>query len=340
MSAIVALYHLDGHPVARADVDRMLAALRHRGRDGSGAWSDGPVGLGHRMLWTTPESLAERLPASDRRSGLVITADARVDNREELAEALGLSDRLVELADSALILAAYERWGDRVVDHVLGDYAFAIWDPRERTLFCARDPLAAKHFYYYHLPGRVFALASEIKALLALPFVPRELNELMVAHHLLPVYDDKVSTFYRDVLRLPADRVMTVGPRGIETRPSWSPDCARELRLRSDADYEEAFREVFGEAVRCRMRSAYPVGSMLSGGLDSSSVTVVAGQIASAEGARPVKTFSSVWPSIVAVDPRIDERRDETCSSRKYRCRGDRESGCRPSGPESANGSR
>ena len=310
MSAILGIFYLDGRPAEEATLRRMLPTLSHRGPDGSGLWVGDSIGLGHLMLWTTPESTKERLPYADRDSGLVITSDARVDNRDELLQLFNRSGRPAEeVSDSYLILRAYERWGTRCVEKLVGDYAFCIWNPREQQLFCARDPFATKHFYYYHRPGVAFAFASEIKALLSLPFVPNEINELAVAYHLLPIYDDKSITFYKGISRLPASQCLTIRRSGIAFSPSWKPDLSRELRLRSDDEYAEAFREVFQEAVSCRLRSCFPVGSMLSGGLDSSSVTCVAGQLLARQGNGPLKTFSAVWPSLADAHPKIDERR-------------------------------
>jgi asparagine synthase (glutamine-hydrolysing) len=310
MSAVVGIFYLDGKPVTEIELERMLDCLLHRGSDGSGTWKDGAVGLGHRMLWTTPESLHERLPLVDGSAELVVTADARIDNRDELIRLLEISSRPAEqIADSQVILAAYEKWGERCVDRLLGDFAFAIWDQRKQSLFCARDPLGVKHFYYYFGPNRVFVFASEIKALMCLPFVPRQLNELSIASHLLPVYDDKASTFYKEILRLPACNSMTVDRNGIRFLPGWSPDLAREIKLRSNEEYSDAFRELFTESVRCRLRSAFPVGSMLSGGLDSSSITCVAGKLLASQGKGPLHTFSAIWPSIAAISPKIDELR-------------------------------
>jgi asparagine synthase (glutamine-hydrolysing) len=159
----------------------MVDILAHRGPDGAGAWSEESVGLGHRMLHTTPESLNEKLSLVDDRRGLVLTADARLDNRDELITALGFGGRpCEELTDSELILGAYKRWGERCPERLLGDFAFAIWDRRRQELFCARDHIGVKPFYY-HRAGKLFVFASEIKALLCVPEVPRRLNEVRVA---------------------------------------------------------------------------------------------------------------------------------------------------------------
>ncbi len=314
MSAISGVYCLDGRPVERTDIERMVASLTHRGPDGAGIWptapNQGPVGLGHRILWTTPESLSERLPVANRTDELVLTADARIDNREELITALDLTDRPPqEIADSQLILAAYEKWGEHCPEHLLGDFAFAIWDRRRQKLFCARDPMGVKPFYYHHCPGRIFVFASEIKALFCLPDVPRQLNEVRVADHLARIFEDKVITFYRDILRLPAAHSLTVGRGETQLRSYWSLDLSREVRLSSDEEYAEAFREIFTETIRCRLRSDFPVGSTLSGGLDSSSIACTARKLLAVEGERRLHTFSAIFPGLPEVDlPKIDER--------------------------------
>ena len=295
MSAIVGLFYRDGRPVDRRVLERMGASLAHRGPDKSGVWSDGNTGLGHRMLWTTPESLREELPLAHSSGNLVITADARIDNRDELLSALGLTDRpKEEISDSELILGAYEKWGEDSPKKLVGDFAFAIWDRRKKLMYCARDHIGAKPFYYY-LSDKVFAFASEVEALLCIPEVPRRLNEARVADLLVHNIAEKTSTFYEDILRLVPAHSLSVSPHKTAVRRYWAPDAFRELRLRSDEEYAEAFYEVFAEAVRCRVRSAFPVGSELSGGLDSSSVACVARDLLLEEGGRRLHTFSAVY---------------------------------------------
>jgi len=310
MSAIAGIYYLDEQPVDCAAVGRMVDILAHRGSDASGIWSEGAVGLGHRMLWTTPESLHEQLPLVNQTSDLVITADARIDNRDELIVALSLSDRPSgKITDSQLILASYEKWGDRCPEKLLGDFAFGIWDGSRQRLFCARDPMGVKPFYYYR-SNRVFVFASEIKALLSLPEVPRQLNEVKVAYHLSLLFEDQTITFYQDILRLPAAHSITVGCAETQIRLYWSLDPSREVRLHSDQEYAEAFREIFTEAVRCRLRSAFPVGSTLSGGLDSSSIACTARKLLAELGSQHLHTFSAIFPNLPKEDLRlIDERR-------------------------------
>ncbi len=295
------VFHPDGRSVAGPELERMVESLAHRGPDGSGAWCHGPVGLVHRMLWTTPESLHEVLPLVCGGGELAITADARLDNREELIRVLEIRRPAAEVTDSELILAAYDRWGAACPQHLLGDFAFAIWDGKRHRLFCARDPFGVRPFYYY-AGGTLFAFASEIKALLCLPSVPRKLNEARVADFLTSQFEDRTITFYEGILRLPPGHSASITREEVRLASYYALDPSRELRLESSEAYAEGFREIFTEAVRCRMRSAFPVGSLLSGGLDSSSVTCVARRIRAGSGHLP--TFSAVFNESAECDER------------------------------------
>ena len=149
MSGIGGIYQVDSRAVNREDLECLAEALAHRGPDGSGLWHQGPVGLVQRLLWTTPESCQEKLPLVSRTEDLVLTADARLDNRQELIGVLGLDHRPSgEITDSELILAAYERWGEECPQHLVGDFAWVLWDGRHQTLFAAWDHFGAKPFYH------------------------------------------------------------------------------------------------------------------------------------------------------------------------------------------------
>jgi asparagine synthase (glutamine-hydrolysing) len=307
MSAVTGIYRTDGQSVTRHDVDRMASALVHRGPDGIGTWSDGPAGFGHHALWTTPESRHERQPIVSR-EGNVITANARLDNRRELIEALGVTCSCVtEPGDAELILRAYERWGEACAQKLIGDFAFAVWDNRNQRLFCARDHIGVKPLYYFQAPA-AFLFASEIKALLTSPMVPYRLNPMRVADHLMGLFTDQGATFFRDIYRLPAGHTLTVSRAGMRMQRYWALDSTRELTLGSDEAYAEAFREHLAEAVRCRLRGNHPAGSLLSGGLDSSSIVAMARRVRGA-AAGPLDTFTAIFPGLPADDlRRIDER--------------------------------
>ncbi|NTU85425.1 MAG: hypothetical protein HGA45_39740 [Chloroflexales bacterium] len=273
----------------------MVDALAHRGPDGSGLWVDGPLGLGHRMLWTTSESHHEQLPLTSRCGGYIITADARIDNRDALIARLRLNDRPREqIGDSEIILAAYTHWGERCPQHLLGDFAFAIWDARRRQLFCARDYLGVKPLYYF-ASDQLIALASEVGPLLTLAEVPRRLDEGRVAEYLISRLEGESdsNTFYAHIRRLPGGSWLAVGPEATAQRRYRGFEHLAPLTLRTDAEYVEAFRDVFDQAVRCRLRSAAPLGAMLSGGVDSTAIVCLAERAYAREGRR-LPTFSMV----------------------------------------------
>lgn len=304
MSGILGVYHPDDRAVKREHLIEMSATIAHRGPDGLDFWCQENVGLGHLMLWTTPESLEEKLPFSDNNGNYVITADARIDNREELISLLKLENRTSSIADSEIVLAAYQKWGQDCPSKLLGDFAFAIWNSTTKSLFCARDHFGVKPFYYLYQPEVGFVFASEIKALFVYPGVKRQLNRAQIADFLELDFSDRVTTSYKNILRLPPAHYCIVSSQGFKAERYWSLDPHREIKLNSDREYAEAFKEIFTEAVRCRLRSAFPVGSHLSGGLDSSSVTCVARKLLSEQNNLPLHTFSNIFDDVIECDER------------------------------------
>lgn len=304
MSGIMGVQNLNNQPVSYQDLEKMVDILAHRGPDSADIWVEESVGFGHRMLWTTPESLIEKLPLVHPAGNLVITADARIDNREELIPLLQLPERPIEkITDSEFILAAYEKWGESCPEHLLGDFAFAIWDKRQETLFCARDHFGVKPFCYYYQPGKTFIFASEIKALLGLPQIPRRLNEVRIADYLALMMEDKAITTYQEIFRLPPAHSMVIHQSGLNIWSYWQLE-QRELRLESDEAYAAEFRKIFTEAVRCRLRSAFAIATHLSGGLDSSAVTCIARNLLNQEEKTPLHTISTIFDKV----PECDER--------------------------------
>ncbi|MCB0129884.1 MAG: hypothetical protein KDD78_03515 [Caldilineaceae bacterium] len=297
MSGIGGLFNQDGAPVQQADVAAMVEMLRRRGPDGADIWRRDVIALGQSRLFTTPEAARESMPLTVPGSGCVIVADARLDNRAEVATALALSEQLADLGDGELILHAYLVWGADCVDHLLGDFAFAVWDSHRQTLFCARDHFGVRPFYYHHTPGRFFAFASEPRAILVLPQTPYRINPGRIADFLVSQLEgiDKTSTFFDQVYRLPPAHTLTVTPQGMATRRYWTLEPGAELHLASDDDYTDAFLEVFTQAVQCRLRGDR-VGSMLSGGMDSGSIVAVARAQFALAGRGPLPTFSAVAP--------------------------------------------
>ncbi len=303
MSAITGIFRRDGSSVNHAEIKNMNDNLSHRGRDGSKIWFEGPVALGHQMLHTTAESINEELPYEDDNNRLVITADARIDNRRDLSEKLCIKD-VKDVPDSFFILKAYEKWGDKCPEKLLGDFCFVIWDKDKEILFCARDHMGVKPFYYY-MSDESFFFATEMKALFSIPEVPCELNELKIAFYLMQVSTDKKLTFYKDICRLSAASSLTIGKNSTEIDKYWKVDPESQIIMDSDEDYIQAFSDIFAEAVNCRLRSALPLGFELSGGLDSSSVVCMARNILNNNPNTiqdDINTFSMIFKDFPNVD--------------------------------------
>mgnify|MGYP002761819046 CR=1 FL=1 len=304
MSGIAGIYHLDGRPVDE-EIDRMVGAMEHRGPDGIHTWREGPVGLGHCLLQTTPEDRYESLPLVDRTGSYVVTADARIDNRRALIGTLtppAPDGRPV--TDTEIILEAYKRWGRDCPKKLLGAFSFCVWDAREQYLFCARDHFGVKPLYYCQLHEQLFAVASEVKSLLQIEAVPQTLNEMRIADQLGYFGGDKESTYFKSIRRIPPAHAKTVGKAQSDSIEYWSLDPGRTLNLDSREDYAEAFRELFTTAVSDRMRSQAPIGCMLSGGLDSSSVACAAHQVRDKQADDRIRTISCVFDET----PESDER--------------------------------
>ena len=297
MSGICGIIALDGANPTKGQIAAMTAPLERRGPDGTHHWLGGPVALGHTLLATTPEALVEVLPLTDPATGCTITADVRLDNREELIPALGLVSETRVIGDGELILRAYLAWGEACLDHFLGDFAFAIWDPRTARLFCGRDHIGMRQLIYCHVPGRLFAFATEPRAILTHPDVPRRINEGRIADFIIDLEGiNYSSTFFEDLFRLPPAHCLILDASGLSIRRYWTLEPGPELQLGSDQAYAEAFLEVFTKAVSCRLRSAGPMGAMLSGGMDSGSIVAVASRLLAVGDQGALRTFSAVGP--------------------------------------------
>ncbi|MBK9669164.1 asparagine synthase-related protein [Thermomonas sp.] len=308
MSGIAGFIQLDAAPVDPARIDAMLATMRRRGPDRRQTWVGANAALGQALLATTPESLAETQPWRHPGSGCVVVSDSRLDNRPQLLHALAIDLPADQVGDAALLHAAWQRWGEGCADRLRGDFAFAIWDPRKQALFCARDPMGVRPFAYHLQPDRLFVFASSAKTVVAQGNVPNDLDQARVADALFGETEgvDATATFYRSVSRLPPAHWLRVAGGRLTISRYWQPLHDRPGWLPThEADWIEAQREQLDRAVRRRLRSHRPVGSMLSGGLDSSSVVVLA---AAACGARGLPAFP-VYSAIDSSDSHCAETR-------------------------------
>lgn len=299
MSAIGGLVYFDGRTAEPEALAAASARLHRRGPEAGGAWQAGPAALTQHVLFTTPESLAERGPLVSPDGAVVITADARLDNRADLCRELGVRDE--GQPDAALIAAAYDRWEADCAAHLLGDFAVALWDTRRQQVFAMRDVMGVRPFFYYH-GGGLFAWASDVQALRLMPGVPSRLNEARLADYITGGVD-LTQSFFAGLLRLPPAHTLTASAAGVKLNRYWDVLEVRDTRQANDDAYAAGFRERLTEAVRARVRSAYPVGSMLSGGLDSTSVVCLARPMLAERGQR-LHTYSMLFDAAPASDER------------------------------------
>ena len=223
MSAIAGVFSRRGAPRNPGEIDRMLTVMASRGPDGTDTWTRDAVTLGHGALHATPESVTETMPLMDPATGNVIVADVRLDNRSELIAALRLDDTpAADLGDGRLLLDAYREWGDRCVSHLLGDFAFAIWDERRRQLFLARDHFGVKPLTY-HCSERLVAFASDSRSVVVLEHVPTAINRDRVLDYLVDATEwiDTESTFFAGVSRLPPAHSLSITASNQRLRRYW-----------------------------------------------------------------------------------------------------------------------
>ncbi len=307
MSGIAGLYFFDRKPVDSLTIQRIADSIAHRGPDGVNSLHLDGVALIHCLLKATPESLFERQPLKDSGSGITVIADARIDNRLELQKLIQIKNTIKgQIPDSLLILEAYKKWGQECPAHLIGDFAFALWDEQNRQLFCARDHIGARPFYYYQ-SDKFFAFSSEIKAILTLQDVPRTINDNRVADCLQLLVGNNTETFYKKIFRLEPATALIVAPTKFSTRRYWDYNHKYTVKRKNNDEYAQEFREIFIEAVRCRLRTLSPVGCTMSGGLDSSSVACAAGRIIKNS---LLHTFSFNFPDLPESElAKIDERK-------------------------------
>jgi asparagine synthase (glutamine-hydrolysing) len=286
MSTIAGMLRFDGRPVSRRELERAANALRAHGPDRSDVAVSGNAGFAHVLMRMTPEDRDDHQPFRSA-SGAMITADLRLDNRGDLLARLGISPRdAINWPDSRVVLNGWETFGDRVWPMLRGPFAVAIWDANSRTLTLARDHIGL-NVVMWHRNEHFFAFATMPNGLFALDDVPRRLSEEKFADFLVLNHAEHTTTIYKDIFRVAPAHVMQIDAQGRVTHSRyWSPRDIPAIRYRTDQDYADGLRERLDVAVRRQMRSAHPVGCLLSGGLDSSSVAALAARVLAESGQR------------------------------------------------------
>jgi asparagine synthase (glutamine-hydrolysing) len=267
----VGIFHRDSAPIERALLQSLVDFLAYRGPDARETWMETSIGLGHTLLRTTRESFTERQPAVYE-GRYWITADARLDGRAELLAEL---DRIGHsVPDSELILRAYVKWGSACVEHLRGDFSFAIWDSCNKRLFCARDQFGIKPFYYASV-GQVFVFSNTLNCVRKYPTVSGRLNDLAISDFLLfDMIREPGATSFADIHRLPPAHFLVCEQGSISVRRYWTLPVSALHRKRSSECVEE-FRELLDQAVADRL-GTNRVGVLMSGGLDSTTVAASA----------------------------------------------------------------
>src|ERR1700689_3006030 len=292
MSAIAGIWSFDGGISVSSACHDMLQALSVYGTDDCAQFSGPSVAMGRRLLRLLPEDGFDRQPLS---AGAVssLVADVRLDNREELGAKLGLSrEETIVMADSDVLLAAWQHWREQCVDHLSGAFSFAVWNEQEQHLFLARDHTGECPLFYAST-ANCFAFASMPKGLHPLPFVGAEVDEDYVAHYLMLVTTPVERTIFHNIKNLPPGHALSIHRDKKKLWRHWRTEQLGELRLGSPDEYLECFRERFDRAVRVRLRTRGRIGAQPSGGLDSGAVAATAARLLGVEG-REITCFTAV----------------------------------------------
>jgi asparagine synthase (glutamine-hydrolysing) len=297
MGAICGIVNTADGTVSLEQGNSMLDELRIYKLDDISDIFVGNAFFGCGIQYITPQSLNEALPFHDKEAGLAITADAIIDNREELFDIFNIGeDQREYVTDSELILLAYKKWGQCAAKYLVGDFAFVIWDEIKKDLFCARDHVGKRTFYYYY-KEKTFVFCTTMIPILKALGSSGDLNEKWMTDFLsieMALHEiDCETTVYKDICQLPPASTLTLTNKDISIKQYWNPLELPKVNYNSDGEYEKAFLNVFYESVRCRLRTNNPVGIMLSGGLDSGSVACIASKILSERGSN-IKAYCSV----------------------------------------------
>ena len=276
MSGIGGIFSPTALPIDRRALAALSTALISRGPDGGREVYRRSIGMVHRAFHTNEESRREFQPLVSP-AGHVLAWDGRLDNRPDLVACL--SDSLDKSAtDVSIVLEAYLKWGNTFLDHIIGDFVLSLWDPYSQELLLARDPFGTRTLYYSGNSVR-FMWSSTLEALLRTGAIDCEVDDEYVAGF-LALHAEPWRSPYKNIFAIEPGHFVTIGTStAVRTERFWYPNRNPEIRYQSDAEYEEHFRHLFREAVRCRLRATGPVWLELSGGLDSSSIACMADDI-------------------------------------------------------------
>jgi len=269
---------------AQQQYDQQLIDLSEQGTltqyipaDKTRHWQDKQTTLIQHTVWNTLESHADTGPLYDLEAQIVCTAWARIDNRDELAQHLAMNATDTTVPDIQFILNSYKKWGEHCVNYLLGDFVFVIWDARKKTLFCARDHMGVRPIYY-HLSEQNFLFATTLKVFVDLKGFDLSPSKQWMAEYLTDLSMSFDKTPYQTIQKLAPGHCLIITPNKTELRQYHQLSGETSLQLNSTEEYVAAYQEQLKRAIQCRLRSDYKVGSELSGGIDSSTITAYAAQ--------------------------------------------------------------
>ena len=293
MSSILGLVTTKGDLNNPEHLRKMLKEMVLLGPHKHEVWSGPEIGLGSGQLYFSDASKLEEQPLISACGRYVLVSDSRLDYTDELSSRLGLQNfQRGNTPDSVLIMQAWLKWNKEAPKFLTGDFAVIIWDRHEKVLTAFRDHFGRRGLYVAR-SGRDVTVASAVKPLLTLPYVSKQINEDEAARFLSGKLKGPVSTQLRDVSMIPPATVWQFRDGAIEATAYWKPDhLPGSLRFKGEDDYVQRFLEVFDSAVATRIQDNHNYGSLLSGGLDSSSVMVTALPHFRRAG-RPLPTFTS-----------------------------------------------
>jgi asparagine synthase (glutamine-hydrolysing) len=297
MSAVAGIIHFNDEPVSHEHISNIMKSLEAFPSDDIQIWNKENVFFGCHAQWITPESVGETIPFYDSERKCLITADAIIDNRKELLEKLGVNFKGNRtISDSQIILYSYYKWGLEFPRFLVGDFAFMIWDENANRILGGRDYTGSRTLYYYQNEMK-FAFSTLIKPLLCVPFIPDTLNEEWLAEYLaIPTMLDSIDpgqTIYKNIHQIPPSHTILIENGRVKVSKFNVLSDIQKLKLKSNGEYEEAFRETLQLVVKEKTRTFKNVGAQLSGGLDSGTVVSFAANSLRSIG-KSIKTYSYV----------------------------------------------
>jgi len=286
MCGIAGKFNLRGEAVSGDLIRRMCDKIRYRGPDDSGVYQDGNIGLGHLRLSIIDLSELGHQPMASHDGKIWITFNGEIYNFQQVRKTLLQKGYPFKSnCDTEVIIYLYKEYGERCVEYLRGMFAFGIWDVEHQKLFLSRDRIGQKPLYYY-FDGRKFIFASEIKAILADPSVPKEINYEALADYFKYLYVPDPKSIYKNIWKLEPGHCMTVSIDGLKKSQYW--DVSFQHPVQRDQDELSArLLELLNESVKLRMMSDVPLGAFLSGGIDSSAIVAF---MAANQNGKPLTT--------------------------------------------------